>query len=605
MGVLTGRAGRRITLALTLTTGLALTFGPAMGAPDKIVFDTPGASKNLTAALKSASVLLSTQSDKHTDAQSLFAAARADYSRLLGTLYAQGYYSGVIHILIDGREAANIAPLDAPNTINKVVVTVQPGPRFTFAKTQIAPLAPGTKLPPEFAIGQPALSTAVQAAASSAVDGWRDDGYAQAQIGGQRIVADHPARTLSADVSVTPGPKVTFGRLTLSGKTTVPQARIRQIAGFPTGKTFNPKEEKKSADRLRRAGAFSSVAFSEAKTLGPGNTMDVDAAIVQGKRHRIGFGAELASQQGLTLSGFWQNRNFLNDAQQLRFDAAVSGLGGQDGAPDYSLKLRFDRPAVVNPDSALYAQIETKQLNQTDYKETLASGEVGLTRTINDHLTATAGVGYEVSRVTDSLGVHWFHDVSFPLGLVYDTRDNPLNAHKGVYLDALVKPYVGFGGTGNGAQLKLDARTYRRLGTRFTLAGRLLVGSIIGSSVADTPRDYLFYSGGGGTVRGQPYQSLGVYVLSPTQRTGGRSFLGISGELRTKINSSFGVVGFYDAGFVGADSLPGKDGAWQAGAGLGLRYYTGIGPIRLDVGFPVSGSTGSGPQIYVGIGQAF
>lgn len=607
----TGRAGRRITLVLSLSLSLGMALGPAAGAAgragqsEKVVFHVPGASKSLTLALKNASVLLSTQSDGHTDAPDLFAAARADYAKLIGALYAQGYYSGIIHILIDGREAAQIAPLDAPTKIARVVVTIDPGPRFTFGALKLAPLAPQARLPKEFAPGQPALSTAVQAAVGDAVGAWRDAGHAMAQVGRQQIVADHPARKLDAAVTLVPGPKVTFGDLLLTGKTTVNPARIRQIAGFPTGKTFDPKEEKKAADRLRRAGAFSSVAFSEAKTLSPGDRLDVTGALVQAKRHRIGFGAELASQEGLTLSGFWLNRNFLNDAQQLRLDAKVSGLRGQNGAPDYSLNLRFDRPAVVNPDSALYAQLTTRQLNQVDYTETLGSAEVGLTRILREHLTASAGIGYEVSRVTDTLGEHWFHDLSFPLGMVYDSRDHTLNPQKGVYIDALVKPYKGFGGTGDGAQIKLDARAYKELGKRVTLAARLQFGSVLGSSVADTPRDYLFYSGGGGTVRGQPYQSLGVYVLSPTQRTGGRSFIGLSGEIRTRINASFGVVAFYDAGYVGANSLPGKNGAWQAGAGLGLRYFTGIGPIRLDVGLPVSGSTGNGPQIYVGIGQAF
>ena len=130
-------------------------------------------------------------------------------------------------------------------------------------------------------------------------------------------------------------------------------------------------------------------------------------------------------------------------------------------------------------------------------------------------------------------------------------------------------------------------------------------GAILGSDIAATPRDYLFYSGGGGTVRGHPYQSLGVSVLNGgTVRSGGTSFLGLSGEARVGITQKIGLVGFYDAGFIGAGDLF-TDGEWHAGAGLGLRYDTGIGPIRFDVAMPVSGDTGDGVQIYVGIGQSF
>ena len=140
------------------------------------------------------------------------------------------------------------------------------------------------------------------------------------------------------------------------------------------------------------------------------------------------------------------------------------------------------------------------------------------------------------------------------------------------------------------------------------LAGRLQGGAILGSSVAGTPRDFLFYTGGGGTVRGQPYQSLGVTVLGPPGaefKTGGTYFLAASAEVRAKVTEKIGVVGFVDAGQVSVGGFNDASANWQAGAGLGLRYATGFGPLRLDVATPVGGDTGQGVQIYVGIGQSF
>ena len=99
-------------------------------------------------------------------------------------------------------------------------------------------------------------------------------------------------------------------------------------------------------------------------------------------------------------------------------------------------------------------------------------------------------------------------------------------------------------------------------------------------------------------------QSLTV-DLGNGDETGGRSFLGLSGELRQDIGESWGVVAFADAGYISAEATPGSGGEWQSGAGLGVRYQTGIGPIRLDVATPTGGDTGSGVQIYIGIGQAF
>ena len=137
-----------------------------------------------------------------------------------------------------------------------------------------------------------------------------------------------------------------------------------------------------------------------------------------------------------------------------------------------------------------------------------------------------------------------------------------------------------------------------------TFAGRLQLGSLFGPSLADSPPFYRFFSGGGGTVRGQGYQSLALDVGGKT--TGGRRFLGPSGENRGDPTENLQLVGFADWGYVGAESFPDFTGESHAGAGIGIRYKTGIGPIRLDLATPVSGDTdGSSIYIYIGIGQAF
>ena len=138
--------------------------------------------------------------------------------------------------------------------------------------------------------------------------------------------------------------------------------------------------------------------------------------------------------------------------------------------------------------------------------------------------------------------------------------------------------------------------------------GRLQGGAIFGSTLLETPRDDLFFSGGGGTVRGHPYRSLGISVtrgFGPSFQIGGTYLLAGSAEVRARVTDRIGVVGFVDAGRVGVDGFFDDIGDWQAGAGLGLRYETGFGPIRLDVAAPIHGDTGDGVQIYIGLGQSF
>ena len=153
--------------------------------------------------------------------------------------------------------------------------------------------------------------------------------------------------------------------------------------------------------------------------------------------------------------------------------------------------------------------------------------------------------------------------------------------------------------------VKLVTYTNPSYGTdKIVLAGRAQVGSVLGSSAQGTAPDLLFFSGGADTVRGQPYQSLGIPVGNDT--AGGRSFLGLSAEVRTRDTSAITVVGFYDYGMIGAESFVTGDDESQSGAGLGVRYsLSGIGAIRLDVAYPVHGDTSDGLQFYIGIGQAF
>jgi translocation and assembly module TamA len=108
-------------------------------------------------------------------------------------------------------------------------------------------------------------------------------------------------------------------------------------------------------------------------------------------------------------------------------------------------------------------------------------------------------------------------------------------------------------------------------------------------------------------VRGHAYQSLGVNVLSPDQTTGGTRFVAVSAEVRAPITETIGVVGFYDAGSVGVTQfIDDPEGGWQSGAGIGVRYATGFGPIRFDLAVPVTGEDDdNGVQLYVGIGQSF
>ena len=572
-----------------------------------VEFNVAGPDK-LAASLRGASALIAAEGDKKTGAEDLFAAAQAEYSSLVNALYGMGYYAPVVHVLVDGREAASIPPLDAPGSVGKVVVSVDPGPKFTFSATRVAPITPETDLPEGFAPGKTAESGLVREAVQAGVNGWRDAGHAKAEVATQDVVADHAAKTLAADVTLNPGPRLRFGTLTISGQERMREGRIRKIAGLPEGETYSPETLKRSADRLRRTGVFKSVSLTEAEAVRAPDYLDISAAVVEEKTRRYSIGAELASLEGLDLSGYWLHRNLLGGGERLKVDAEIANIGAKDNGVDYVLGVTLDRPATFTPDTTLGFTSEIGRLDEGFYTADLFSLGTNLSHYISDELTARVGIEYSYAKYSDFIGDFTFKHFAFPLGATWDTRDDKLSATKGFYLDGEIRPFLGYGITDSGTRIKADGRAYVTFGdTRpVTLAGRAQLGAVLGADLLGTPRDYLFYSGGGGTVRGQPYQALGVESgILYGEKIGGMAFAAVSGEVRAKVTQNIGIVGFVDAGFVGA--LDYSEGDWHAGAGLGLRYATGFGPIRLDVAAPVSGSvdTGDGVQVYIGIGQAF
>ncbi|MEL6685321.1 MAG: autotransporter assembly complex family protein [Pseudomonadota bacterium] len=558
--------------------------------------------------LDDASLLRSLEDDAAP--QDYIAAARADYRRLLTALYAQGYYGGQISITVDGVEAANIAPLAAPTSIERVVIDVTPGPRFRFGNVQIAPLPPQAIVAEDLGPRNTARSARIQSAVRASINSWRDLGYAKARVAGQSVVARHADARLDVDVTLETGPRLRFGTLSVSGSDNVSDDRIRQIAGLPTGAVYAPSEIAAAERRLRRTGTFASVALSEANEIGPDNTLPINAQLSESKPRRFGFGIELSTIEGLTLSSFWLHRNFLGGAERFRVDGEISGITGETGGVDYTLGATFTRPATFGPDTEYFLSGEISREDEPEFLLDTIGFETGFSRIINDDLTLRAGVGVLRAREETELETREFTLLTLPLDATLERRDEPTDATSGYYVDLSATPFISTDGEISGTRLFGDARTYLTVGESeaLTFAGRLQVGSILGAGLLEAPADFLFYSGGGGTVRGQPYQSLGIESTDggETVTTGGTSFIGAQLEARYTVRDNIALVGFYDFGQVGATSTPGEDAGSHAGAGIGLRYSTGIGPIRLDLGTQASGDdAGEDLQVYIGIGQAF
>jgi translocation and assembly module TamA len=569
---------------------------------------TGALSDELTTQVRGASLLVQqSTSEEAVSTQEVVGLAQADYQRVLAVLYEAGFFAPGLSITLDGAEAATLAPVGRDRPYRLAEIRIAPGKPFRFGTLRVEPLAEGTALPDAFAEGAPASLSPLRGAATAAVEGWRAVGHAKAAVAGQRVTARHEVAEVDAALTVAPGPRLRFGALEIPEGSDVRRSRIAQIAALPENEVYSPTELREATRRLQRTGAFRSVALIEDETPNADGTLDVTARITDAAPRRFGFGAELSTEEGLSITSFWLHRNFFGGAERLRVDAEIEGIGGNTGGTDYRLGARLTRPSTFDEDTDFYVEAELEQRDEPDFFVRQGTVEAGIERYVSENYSYRIGLGLNRANTRDAFGENQYTLVLLPTGATADYRDDIFDARTGTYFDAEITPFVAVSGADNGVLTTLDVRKYWTFGEEspltFALRGQL--GSLVGPELAVSPADFLFYSGGGGTVRGQDYQSLGV-TLPSGARVGGRSFIGLSAEVRLRTSGALGYVGFVDAGYIGEESIPDGSGEWHSGAGVGLRYATPVGPIRVDLAVPTSGDDGdSSFQVYIGIGQSF
>lgn len=584
-----------------------------------IEFNVNGDTDAVEPALKGASGLWKDREKAASGASGLMAKARSDYKRLLATLYQEGRYGGTISITIDGRQAADLKPDDTLSDPARVVVTVDSGPLFHFRNANVHNAAPPpaerkdeVPLPADegFAPGEVARSGVILKSEKLAVEAWREQGHAKAKIIERRIEAAHEADVVDADLTVEPGRLATYGDVSVTGTERMDAQFVAYMTGLGQGKEFDPDDLERANKRLSKLEVFRALRIEEGEEIGPDGRLPIKVSVQERLPRRFGFGASYSTLDGAGVEGYWLHRNLFGRAERLRFDAKVAGFGPTVDPEEFNYRVgvTFTKPGVYTPDTDFVASLFGDREVLDAYTRTAVTGQMGFTHVFSEELSGRLFVVGGIAQFEDDVyGKRDFATAGLSGGLTYDSRDNAVNATEGYYFDAELEPlfelkYGNFLGRFVG-----EGRAYYGFGEedRFVAAGRVKIGSLIGAPISEVPPDKLFFAGGGGSVRGYGYRTIGVPAVDG-EVVGGRSLIEGSAELRTRITDTIGVVGFVDAAYVGAESFPDFNEDLKIGVGGGIRYLTGLGPIRLDVAMPLDpGKDDPDFAFYVGIGQAF
>ncbi|MHA3979662.1 autotransporter assembly complex protein TamA [Halovulum sp. GXIMD14794] len=585
--------------------------------PYSVDFSVGMAASGVDSTLRQASALWVNRDLPASGAAGLISTAQEDYRAILAALYSEGYYSGAIGIRINGREVTGLSLGSQLSDPIRVQVSVDPGPRYRFGRTDFInepprpaniDLSENEVLARErFQTGEIAYAEIALDAGDRAIQDWRMAGYPTADVGERTVVADHDRDILDVTIRMDPGPRANFGQVTVQNRGAVDAEFIRYMSGIRPGEPFSPDDIERASDRLNELGVFNVVRITEAEQVSPDGTLPITVETAPRKPRRVGVGATFSSIDGLGLEGYWLHRNLFGRAERLRFDASIGGLIEESDFEDmdYLLGGTFTKPGVFSPDNDMILGLTAEQENFSDRLERSVTGQFGFSRWFNDRLTGSAFLELRYSFVDDDQGEREFYTIGAPVSLVYDYRNDELDPTRGYYIAGQVKPFVELEFDSVAVRTAIEGRKYFPFNEGKTvLATRLGYGTVLGGDLLDLPPSELFFTGGGGSVRGYEYQSNGINVDG--NEVGGRSALEGSLEIRQRFLDTYGVVGFVDAGLVSADEFPSNETDLKVGVGLGARYYTGLGPLRLDIAAPLDRDEGdSSVAFYVGIGQAF
>lgn len=585
--------------------------------------DVPGGDEKeqTEAAVRAASLMFTYVEEPLDSVGVLFTRARADRQRIARALNALGYFGSRVTITIGGAGIDDIATEDAfaanpPTGKIPVEVAVAPGALFTFGKITVV-TTPGAStdalgLLPENASGliegNPARSAEVAAANARLLTQLREEGYALAAVVGRDAVADHQTSKLDVNFRVDPGPKAKFGTVSIKGNETVETDFLAGLVTFDQGDAFDVEKLNDYKAELERLLVFNSVAVEEAKSLDPQGGLPVAIVLNERKLHVVGVSASYSTLEGAALGGYWMHRNLWGRAEQLRLDATSSRLlsnGVQDY--EYGFSAALTMPAFPTKRDDLVLTLAAKRERPDAFERDAVLFDARIRRRFDKILRGEAGITIVQARETDALGTRDRSTIQLPVALAYDSRDNILDPTQGLRASAGVQPIINLT-QGNGIASRFDAAasTYWRLeeSGETILATRVLIGASVAADITDLPVDLRYFAGGGGSVRGYEFQALSPRDAI-NQIIGGRSVAEGSVELRSWLWDDIGVAAFVDAGSASSANFPDFEDV-GVGVGVGARYRTPVGPIRVDIAVPLDPPEGdSAFGIYVALGQAF
>jgi translocation and assembly module TamA len=521
-----------------------------------------------------------------------------DRERLDTVLRSRGYYDAGIAVAIDDKTS--------PET---VTLTITPGKPYRLEAYTINFV--GNALPPPtvplvsdlgITYGDVALAKTVVDAQARLLRKLADAQRPLARVVDRKVIVDRDTHAMRVTVNVDAGPPTRFGPTTIAGLHRTHERYVRELLPWRQGEPYTQAMVERGRRRLLRTGLFDAVEIQHREAIDKDGELPMAVTLVEGKPRSISAAAKYSTTEGPGGDVAWEDRNLFGSNEKLVVKAEANRftqtIGGELTLPNWQ-----------RPDRELLFGLSGVHTNSIAFDELGGEVSARMRTPLADDWIGAIGPSLEASQIKDDTGMSSVVLVGLPAMLSRDDTKDKLDPKSGTRLLWQATPYTGYFNKSvtflenvvtTSGYLPLDADK------RFVLAGRLKVGSIVGESRQDIPANKRFYAGGGDSIRGYPYQKVGP-LNKDNDPIGGRSLFAFSVETRARVWGNFGAVAFLDGGTVYSSVVPSFDDTMRFAAGPGLRYLTPVGPIRIDVAFPLNRrkDVDNSYEFYISIGQSF
>ncbi|MDZ7289637.1 MAG: BamA/TamA family outer membrane protein [candidate division KSB1 bacterium] len=444
--------------------------------------------------------------------------------------------------------------------------------------------------------------------------------YATAET---EIKREAVSKTAKVTFRLIPGPACVFGNLQITGTDKIPQQVIRDELPFQPGQVFDQSKLIEGQQRVYRLELFQSVSIRATATAQNDNALPIEVHVREAPLRTMKIGAGYGTEELFRATINFRRRNFLGGARRLEAELKYSDL--EPGR----IQARIFQPHFLDSKTTLilspfYLRRDEKVLSTREKIYSLRSfgGELTAQRQFTLRTNGYVRYRYEEARVLpgsaqiDRLNIEipkTYRKAAWSLGAFYNSSQPLFSPVRGRF-SSLQIDYSGplsefyyFKTRFHYVKTTVENRGYYQVLPEWVMAYRLRFGSleVLDDSLNFAPLEERFYAGGSSSVRGWQRSQLGPQLNgSPI---GGQSLLEGSVESRFKILGAFGAALFVDLGNVWPTSLTYKPKKLHYATGLGLRYETPIGPIRLDLARKVNKQEFDKRrwEFYLSVGQAF